>query len=93
MSYENIEAMADEKSTVLRLIGMAPYWESLKTHDGSILWGSTLWLFPGEWYTLIPEGYKLTDIRGREVTFIKGKTSSDVRRGYLAFGIMVAPDS
>jgi len=47
---------------------------------------SKVWLFPGEWYPHIPEGYMVTDINGNDEPFEKGKTDDDIRFGCLSFG-------
>lgn len=70
-------------------------FDNLRTLDESALrdlgmmsWGEhNLWLFPGEWYSSIPEEYPVTDIFGREQKFAKGITDNDIRFGCLAYGI------
>ena len=46
-----------------------------------------IWLIPGEWYNVIPEGFILTCITGRDEPFKKGETDNDIRFGCLAYGI------
>ena len=48
--------------------------------------GEILWLYPKEWYELIPEGFMVTTINGEEKPFVKGETDDDIRFGALAFG-------
>lgn len=48
--------------------------------------GEVLWLFPAEWYTLIPEGFEIRDINGKVEHFKKGETDDDQRFGCLAYG-------
>jgi hypothetical protein len=75
-------------------------WEALKTMDESSLleMGLHTWLdpknqkvmlFPAEWYTHIPAGYEVTTISGRQEQFEPGKTDTDIRFGYLAYGVPV----
>jgi hypothetical protein len=47
-----------------------------------------LLLFPGEWYDLIPEGFKVAVIDGTTEEFKKGVTDNDTRFGFLAYGII-----
>lgn len=44
-------------------------------------------LFPGEWYNIIPDGFKCTSLYGEESIFVKGKSDDDIRFGCIAFGI------
>jgi hypothetical protein len=44
------------------------------------------WLFPKEWYDLIPEGYLVVDICEVSEPFKKGETCNDSRFGALAYG-------
>lgn len=50
--------------------------------------GKVLWVFPGEWYDSIPEGYPLVSIFYETKLFQKGKTDDDIRFGCLAYGIL-----
>ena len=50
-----------------------------------------LWLFPGEWYEFIPEGFVVTDINYKTEPFKKGATDDDIRFGCLAYGIVPNP--
>lgn len=45
-----------------------------------------LWLFPHEWYSVIPDGLMITDIFWNEEVFERGKTDDDIRFGALSFG-------
>lgn len=44
-------------------------------------------LFPGEWYDLIPDGFKCTSLNGKSYTFRKGISNNDTRFGCLAYGL------
>lgn len=91
-------------------------WESLRTMSitdlremGLGVWnkpdqeGKVLMLFPGEWYTSIPEGFLLDGLwsvleegsshEERPEPFVRGETDSDTRFGFLAYGIKVNAQS
>lgn len=46
------------------------------------------WLFPVEWYDIIPEGYPIINIFEKAEVFKKGETPDDARYGALAFGFI-----
>jgi hypothetical protein len=48
-----------------------------------------LWLFPGEWYASIPDGYEIVDISFNTEKFKYKETDNDIRFGCLAYGILV----
>lgn len=50
--------------------------------------GAPHWLYPGEWYSCIPEGYEVTDICGEREAFKPGETDDDIRFGCLAYGFI-----
>lgn len=47
-----------------------------------------LWLIPGEWYNVIPDGFELITITGEKHLFQRNRTDNDTRFGCLAFGIL-----
>ena len=47
-----------------------------------------LWLFPGEWYTSIPEGLPIVSITFQRESFKLGHTDNDIRFGCLSYGIL-----
>jgi len=51
-------------------------------------WKRGHWLYPGEWYDSIPEGYPVVDIFGETELFEHGKTDDDIRFGCLAYGFI-----
>lgn len=51
-----------------------------------------LWLFPHEWYSVIPNGLKVTDIFWNDEAFERGKTDDDIRFGALSFGFKAAAE-
>lgn len=60
-------------------------------HDlGLRLWakedGQETWLYPGEWYDHIPDGYEVVDINGQAEPWKHGECDDDTRFGCLAFG-------
>ena len=74
-------------------------WEALPTRDADTLkalglgiWdkedGRTHWLYPKEWYALIPNGLAITSIDGTNETFVRGETDDDYRFGCLSFGFI-----
>lgn len=52
-----------------------------------------LWLFPAEWYAVIPPGFPLVDINGCLETFQPSITDDDRRFGLLAYGLMLPLES
>lgn len=50
--------------------------------------GNTLWLYPAEWYQIIPDGTPIVDISGNHETFKRGETDDDMRYGALAYGFL-----
>ncbi len=78
-------------------------WDNLRTKDDASLrelglgvWEKTdkgtHWLFPKEWYNVIPDGYLITYIDGDTEKFDRFQTDDDHRFGYLAFGFIKAND-
>ena len=53
---------------------------------GMRLWDTktNLWMFPGEWYPLIPAGTEIVDIFGSVEKFVPGETDDDIRFGMLS---------
>jgi hypothetical protein len=74
-------------------------WESLPTMSketlqelGLGIWNAdnekTHWLFPKEWYSIIPNGLMVTCIDGDQESFERGVTDDDYRFGMLSFGFV-----
>ena len=74
-------------------------WEALPTRDEATLkalgfgvWEKskyqTHWLYPKEWYAIIPNGLAIVQIDGSSETFERGKTDDDYRFGCLSFGFI-----
>lgn len=77
-------------------------WENLHKRDDTTLlalgfgvWDETEkgkhWLFPKEWYGIIPNGYPIVGISGVRKEFKRGETDDDYRFGCLAFGFIKGP--
>ena len=75
------------------------HWENLPTRSEATLkalglgiWEKdekgTHWLYPKEWYPLIPDGMPITHIDGEKGLFCKGVTDDDYRFGCLSFGFI-----
>lgn len=50
--------------------------------------GDVHYLFPGEWYEHIPNGFDVVDINGKQEKFEKGVSDDDVRFGCLPYGFV-----
>lgn len=50
--------------------------------------GDVLWLYPGEWYSHIPDGHPVTCIDGQTSPWRAGEMDDDTRFGMLAYGFM-----
>lgn len=53
---------------------------------GCRCWKDDLWLFPGEWFSCIPEGYPVVNILEEEKSFDPDEMSRDIRFGCLSYG-------
>ena len=74
-------------------------WENLHKKDEATLcalgfgvWNENEegkhWLFPKEWYDIIPDGHPIVYITGEQSEFKCGETDDDYRFGCLAFGFI-----
>jgi hypothetical protein len=52
--------------------------------------GNVLWLYPKEWYALVPDGFTIHSIDGTSEAFKRGETDDDYRFGCLSFGFLRA---
>lgn len=68
--------------STLRSLGCEPW-------DDPDADGNVLLLFPGEWYSMIPDGFNIVSISGKSEKFISGDTDDDIRFGCLSYGILV----
>lgn len=72
--FETLRKLPED---ALRELGLQPWSKD-----------SGLWLFPAPWYDHIPEGFEVTTINDRSVSFDPGETSDDRRYGALAYGVV-----
>lgn len=49
---------------------------------------TNLFLFPGEWFKIIPQGYNVVSISGKPQKFSKHTSDDDTRFGCLPYGIV-----
>ncbi|MVT07659.1 hypothetical protein [Chitinophaga tropicalis] len=61
--------------------------EKVALHTGT---DKHLYLFPEEWYDIIPAGYPLIDISGVKLIFERGVTDNSVRAGCLSYGVAIS---
>lgn len=71
----------NDKETITFKVGSDKVPTKLLDIDEDVL------LFPGEWFDLIPEGFKTTGLYGEETVWEKAKADDDIRFGCLAYGI------
>lgn len=76
-SAEDLDSIKRAPSDFLRKLGLG-----LWSGDN----GVEHWLYPGEWYKHIPEGYEMACIDGETEAFKTGETDDDIRYGCLAYG-------
>ncbi len=74
---DEIDALKEAPSSILLDIGLR-IW----TVKNRIAY----WLFPGEWYDHIPDGYEVLDIFGEKEAFRRGRSDDDIRFGCLSYG-------
>jgi hypothetical protein len=78
VNFANLHTMAPE---TLKAIGCCRWDEPNEK-------GETLWLLPGEWYAIIPDGTPIVCIDGEHELFKRGETDDDIRYGCLAYGVL-----
>ena len=76
--YEALKKLSPED---LKKVG-CQVWEKVDS--------KTLWLFPYEWYNVIPDGTKVYSIMWKEKVFKRGESDDDMRGGALAYGFIQA---
>lgn len=81
------DALHKLPDSALRELGLRRWGQKNEHPDGSES-GPMLWLFPGEWYSSIPQGLPIVDINFRKEKFVPGRTDNDIRFGCLSFGIL-----
>ena len=66
-----------------------PYRESQQKINNLVGDGFDLFLFPAEWYQLIPNGFSVININSEVITFEPGNTDDTVRAGCLSYGVAI----
>ena len=89
---DGIKPMVLKNKTQLRDI-VKTYSHDQLIKAGCRVWddtkrGTILYLFPGEWYNSIPQGFPLVTVNGDKIKFDHGKTDDDIRYGVLAYGFL-----
>lgn len=84
-SWCNLSSLPEKD---LDLLGLRK-WGRKEDNDGNELMDTPmLWLFPGEWFNLIPDGLLVTDIFFNTYAFLRDEADNDIRFGMLAYGIL-----
>lgn len=82
-------ALATAPIPTLREMGLRPWGSIPEGADGNDKPGApVLYLFPGEWYAHIPEGFEVVDIMGNRKRFEPGVSDNDIRYGCLPYGVL-----
>tara|TARA_R110002051_G_scaffold257868_1_gene316891 strand:+ start:21714 stop:22124 length:411 start_codon:yes stop_codon:yes gene_type:complete len=50
--------------------------------------GEYHYLFPGEWYNHLPQGFEMVNIFGEKEKFVPGESDDDIRFGCLPYGFV-----
>ena len=79
IDFDDWETLHEKDETTLKALGFGVWDETEKGKH---------WLFPKEWYGIIPDGFVVTDIFGKEKEFKRGETDDDYRFGCLSFGFI-----
>jgi hypothetical protein len=77
---EFIDFIKSAPRNILEGVGIRE-WD---TYEGNIVH----YLFPGEWYSIIPDNFKCLTIGKRVEFFKKGKSDNDTRYGCLPYGFL-----
>jgi hypothetical protein len=85
--FAGFDALRGVDPVQLRAMGMRRWGRQEDANEKEF--GPMLWLFPGEWYRFVPDGYTIVDIFFVENKFVLGETDDDIRFGCLSFGILV----
>lgn len=71
----------------LQKMGVGKWAEHGKDND-YLKEGEIHYLFPGEWYNSIPDGFEVVAISGTKEKFKKGISDDDIRFGCLPYGFI-----
>lgn len=80
------EFMAFINSATLDRLVEVGFLDFCNFKEGSKDYG--LFIFPGEWYNAIPNGFEVTTIILSKSVFDKNTFNNDVRFGCLSFGVI-----
>lgn len=83
---EAFDALKTLPNHALVEMGMRQWGREHDTGHETTDTGPMLWLYPGEWYSSIPDGYEIVDIFFKKKQFMFGGTDNDIRFGCLSFG-------
>ena len=82
------EALRTLDVQALKELGMRPWGCPEDAAGNEHPEAGCLWLFPGEWYPAIPNGFEIVDINFNAEVFVRGRTDDDIRFGCLSFGVL-----
>ena len=95
-SFDDFNLIKEFNSDNLEKVGMLVFAKFTKSDSGTAYVDAdndktapyTLRLFPGVWYTDIPDGLDIVTITGRMEKFKYNASGTDTRFGCLAYGFM-----
>ena len=79
IDFDDWKTLHEKDEATLKALGFGVWDETDKGKH---------WLFPKEWYGIIPNGFLVTDIFGKEEEFKRDETDDDYRYGCLSFGFI-----
>jgi len=85
---DKFDALKSMSDIALKEMGLQKWGRMYDSGHESTDSGPMLWLYPGEWYSSIPNGYPIVDINFNEEKFCFGITDDDVRFGCLSYGFL-----
>ncbi len=74
------------KKSELAKMGVRPFADW--TDEAYLKEGEVHFLFPGEWYKHLPEGFEVTGLSGEKYKFEQGVSDDDIRYGCLPYGFI-----
>lgn len=81
--FESLELL---DAQTLKELGCRPWGREKDARGNEIEGAKLLWLYPGEWYSAIPNGLSVVDIFYKDDVFELGVADNDIRFGCLSFG-------
>lgn len=84
------EALPTLDAQALRELGCRPWGcgEDACDESATCTHGPVLWVYPGEWYPAIPDGFEIVTISFQRKRFVRGVTDDDTRLGCLPYGFL-----